>query len=224
MTANEVLTSLKKLGKPQTAAIYKRHGAGDDVFGVLTSELAKLRKRIVADDALAAQLWKTGNAEARILALQITDPETLTRAKADAFLKEGRSRFFGLYVAGLVARSPIADKTMRAWMKSRDELAREVGYDVLSVRLREDARSVSDTDAARILATIEEQIHDSPNFARHAMNNALMAIGVFKPALRAKAVAAAKRIGPIDVDHGQTSCKTPDAVSYIEKAVARTRS
>lgn len=33
MNAVEILATLKKLGKPQAAAIYKRHGAGDNVFG-----------------------------------------------------------------------------------------------------------------------------------------------------------------------------------------------
>jgi len=29
MNAQEILATLEKAGKPQTAAIYKRHGAGD---------------------------------------------------------------------------------------------------------------------------------------------------------------------------------------------------
>jgi hypothetical protein len=46
MNAVEILATLKKFGKPQTAAIYKRHGAGDNVFGTLTSEIAaSLRSR-----------------------------------------------------------------------------------------------------------------------------------------------------------------------------------
>jgi len=31
----------------------------------------------------------------------------------------------------------------------------------------------------------------------------------------------AAAIGKVEVDHGETSCKTPDAVPYIEKALAR---
>ena len=31
---------------------------------------------------------------------------------------------------------------------------------------------------------------------------------------------AARRIGPVDVDHGDTECKTPSAVDSIEKAWA----
>ncbi len=38
-----------------------------------------------------------------------------------------------------------------------------------------------------------------------------------------KKLEAATRIGKVDVDHGQTSCKTPDAVPYIEKAAKRKR-
>ena len=40
-----------------------------------------------------------------------------------------------------------------------------------------------------------------------------------RPKLQKKAIAAAKRIGKVEVDHGETGCKTPDAASYIAKTV-----
>ena len=46
MTAQEVLATLKSLGKPQTAAIYKHYDSGDNVFGALTSDIAKIKKKI----------------------------------------------------------------------------------------------------------------------------------------------------------------------------------
>lgn len=223
LTAKEILGALKKLGKPQTAAIYKRHGSGDNVFGVLTSEIAKIQKKIKVDHALALELWKTGNAEARILALQIADPEEVTRTDADGLLKDGPVRFIGYYLSGLLARSSIADETMHSWMKSKDEFAREMGYGILCCRLKDDPDSVSDADAQRVLATIEAEIRRSPNWMRYAMNSALISIGVYKPTLRKKAIEAASRIGKVEVDHGETYCKTPDAVSYIEKASMRKR-
>lgn len=58
------------------------------------------------------------------------------------------------------------------------------------------------------------------NYTRHAVNDALMAIGIRNRALQRKALAAAKRIGKVEVDHGETGCKTPDAASYILKTVA----
>src|SRR5580765_1861030 len=116
MNAAEILTTLKKSGKPQTAAIYKRHGSGDNVFGALTSEIAKLQKKIKVNHTLAMELWRTGNAEARILALQVPDPQRLTRADADRLLRDGQTHFLGCYLAGLLGRSPMARETMRSWM------------------------------------------------------------------------------------------------------------
>ncbi len=55
------------------------------------------------------------------------------------------------------------------------------------------------------------------------MNNALINIGVRNPALEKKADAAAKRMGTVEVDHGETSCKTPDAAAYIKKTLAHRR-
>ena len=55
---------------------------------------------------------------------------------------------------------------------------------------------------------------------RHEMNGALIAIALRDGNLRRQATATARRIGPLDVDHGQTSCTTPDAVEYIERTRA----
>ncbi len=223
MNAEKILEILKTLGKPGTAAIYRRHGAGDNVHGVLTSEIAKLQKKIKRNHALALDLWRTGNAEARVLALLIADPAEISRTEALALVKEGPVRFLGCYLTDLLARGRGADATMCAWMKAKDEARREMGYGILGVRLKDEPESISDVDAGKMLATIEKEIHRSPNWARYAMNGALIAIGIFKPALRKKAIGAARRIGPVEVDHGETCCKTPDAVAAIEKALKRKR-
>lgn len=223
MNAKEILETLKRRGKPQTAAIYRHYGTGDRVFGVLTSELKKLQKKIKVDHALSKELWKSGFAEARALALMIADPAKVTRADAEKYVDDGPVRFVGFYLAEFLARSPIADATRRAWMKSKEEERREMGYSILGVLLRDEPELISDAEAEKTLATIEKEIHGSPNWARYAMNGAVIGIGICKPALQRKAVAAAKRIGKVEVDHGDTYCKTPDAVSYIEKAAKRKR-
>jgi 3-methyladenine DNA glycosylase AlkD len=223
MNSREILATFEKLGKPQTAAIYKRHGSGDDVRGVLTSDIAKLQKKIKVDHALAMELWDTGNAEARILSLLIADPRRLSRADADRFVEEGPVHFVGSYLSALLARSPIAEATMRAWMKSKDEFSREMGYAIVAALLKAPPDSITDDDADKILTTIEKEIHRSPNWARYAMNGAVISIGVYKPALRERAMETARRIGNVAVDHGETNCKTPDAVASIEKASKRKR-
>ena len=47
---------------------------------------------------------------------------------------------------------------------------------------------------------------------------AVVLIGCRSAAFRKAATAAAKRIGKVEVDHGETSCETPDAAAFIATA------
>jgi hypothetical protein len=42
--------------------------------------------------------------------------------------------------------------------------------------------------------------------------------------LRGRALEIARKIGRVEVDHGQTGCKTPDAAAYIARMDARRKS
>jgi hypothetical protein len=105
-------------------------------------------------------------------------------------------------------------------MSSPREYHRACGYAVLASALKNGVE-VSDDYCRACLRTIEAEIHTSPNRARHSMNNAVIAIGIYKPACTEEAKATAARIGKVTVDHGDTACRTPDAVTYIQKALAR---
>ena len=214
-----VLADLRKLGKPGAAEIYRRHGAGGEVWGVSFADLARLSKQIKLDDAMARELWASGVVDARTLALMVADPAALTPATAEAWLREVNAPVLLQYLAQLVARTGFARDKLEAWTKSREELPRTCGYTLLGILLGR--QQVSDADARRHVATIEKSIHSSPNLARQAMNAALIAIGTHKPALEADAIAAARRIGKVEVDHGETGCKTPDAETCILKAKGR---
>ena len=52
------------------------------------------------------------------------------------------------------------------------------------------------------------------------MNDAIIGIGVRGGACTKAALATAKRVGKVEVDHGETGCKTPDAAGYIAKTLA----
>ncbi len=93
------------------------------------------------------------------------------------------------------------------------------GWHTLASIARQD-NGLPDAYFVKYLETIESKIHTSRNWVKYAMNNALINIGVRNSKLEKKSIAAARRIGKIDVDHGETSCKTPDAAAYIKKTVA----
>ncbi|MFQ5843739.1 MAG: hypothetical protein ACE5JG_02000 [Planctomycetota bacterium] len=82
-------------------------------------------------------------------------------------------------------------------------------------------RGAPDAWLSARLDEIRQAIHRAPNRTRHCMNHALIAIGGYRPALRDRAIAVAEAIGKVEVDHGETSCKTPAAVPYIRKMAQR---
>ena len=223
MPLKDVMATLKKLGKPSAAKTYQRHGAKDECYGVSFADLGKLTKKLKGDHQLAWDLWGTKISEARILGLMIADPVKLTAEQADAFVKDVHNRGYTYYLACLVSRSPLASSKMKEWMKSDDEHVRSAGYNIVGVLAKDAPDSLSDAEGKKLLATIEKEIHGSANWARYAMNMALIGVGINKPGLRKQVLEVAKRIGKVDVDVGDTSCQVPDAASYIAKAAKRSR-
>ena len=222
MNKSEAMKQLRAMGTAQNRKVYARHGARGPMFGVSYANLGKLKKSIRVDHELARQLWGSGNHDARVLATMIADPERITAGELDQWVKDVDSYPVADAFAGVVARSLHAHKRMAKWIAAKNEWTSATGWNVLTHLAMLDPE-LSDTALEKHLNTIESKIHRSPNRTRYSMNGTLIAIGMRNPKLEKKAIAAAKRIGRVDVDHGETGCKTPEAVSYIQKAAARKR-
>jgi 3-methyladenine DNA glycosylase AlkD len=220
MNAAEVLDQLRERGKESFRKTYRRHGAGEKVFGVSTPDLKSLQKAIKTNDALARELWKSGWYEARLLTTMIAEPAKLDEATLDAWSRDIDSYPIVDAFASLVARTPYARAKAEQWMAADDESVESAGWRVL-VHLAMHDTSLPDSYFASRIEAIRRGIATAKNRVRHGMNGALIAIGVRNDALEAKAVAAAREIGRVVVDHGDTACETPDAVSYIAKTLAR---
>jgi len=219
MTKTEVMKELKANGTAQNRKVYRRHGILGEMFGVSYAALGKLKKKIKTDQPLAEQLWATGNHDARVLATMIADPGKMSAGTLNAWVKDVDNRGLAAVFSNVVAEAPSAKGRMEKWTASRDEMVACTGWHTLASIARED-NGLPDSYFAKYIETIESKIHTSKNWVKYAMNNALINIGVRNPALQKKATAAAKRIGGVDVDHGETGCKTPDAAAYIKKTVA----
>lgn len=223
MSLKEVMKELKRMGTAQNRKVYARHGYGENMFGVSFANLRKLGKRIKRDHALAQQLWATGNEDARQLACMIADPAAMTSADLDAWVSDiGHYCLADVFSKEVAARSPLSSKKSSTWMRSKTDFTGQAGWDLVAL-LAMDEADTPDATFEKHLATIEKKIHRASNRTKHAMNGALIAIGLRNERLKKLALAAAGRIGNVDVDHGETGCKTPDAAAYIEKAISRKR-
>jgi 3-methyladenine DNA glycosylase AlkD len=221
MTLTQALQALEAAGTAQNRKVYARHGVGPKQFGVSYAVLGKLTKQIKRDHALALGLWDSGWHDARVLATFIADPQQADAATLDEWVLGAESRPLAGAVAKLVAATASAEALAAKWCADSRESVAVTGWDVVAELAL--CSTVDDSKFAALLKTIESEIHQSPNDVRYAMNGALIAIGVRNPKLEKLAVSAAKRIGKVEVDHGETGCKTPDAVTYIAKAVAHGR-
>lgn len=127
------------------------------------------------------------------------------------------------YLAALAAESPHGPAKAKEWLASPEESLRSAAWTLAGFLSNLD-ESTPDSWFLDRLSHIEKHIHAAPNAERAAMNMAVITIGGRNPALRKAATAAARRIGKVEVDHGDTACKTPDAIPYIDKMWAHAAS
>ena len=217
MTYQQVMDELAHMGTAQNRKIYQRHGSGENLFGVSFANLKILKKNIKIDHQLALQLWASKNTDARTLAIMIADPKSTDDQLLDEWLAD--MQYYMLVdtlVSHLASKSPFARKKMEQWTKSDDEWISSAGWQLLAQLAMTD-ETFTDEYLESYIKEITSRIHTAKNRTKYAMNNALIAIGSRNSALKEKSLVAAGQIGAVDVDHGDTSCKTPDAATYIEK-------
>lgn len=222
MTEQEVLAELESLGTEQNRKIYRRHGVNDPLFGVSYANLEKLRKKIKTDHALAESLWASKNHDARVLATMIADPTRATDPMLESWSKDLDNYVVTDAFVKYVGKTAFLRKKMEKWSRAGNEMTGRAGWLLLGFLAMTD-KELPDDFFEGYTEIIEREIHSSKNRVRDAMNSALIATGLRNNRLEKKAVAAARRIGRVEVDHGETGCKTPDAVEYIRKAANRKR-
>ena len=211
-----VMKELEACGTAQNRKVYARQGMKEPMFGVSYANLGKLTKRIKQDQALAEQLWDSGVHDARVLATMIADPSACSDALLARWVKQLNGYPLTDALSRVAAESPGARKNCRAWIKSKSEWISQLGWNVVTHWAFYDP-SVPDDDFRQDLALIKSSLHKAKNRTRHSMNNAIISIGMRSPALKKEAIRVAKSVGKVEVDHGETACKTPDAVEYLKR-------
>lgn len=220
MTLAETMAELEAAGSAQTRKTYARHGVTEPMFGVSFATLKTLMKRIGVDHELALALWETGNFDARNLAVKIVDSARMSPEDLDRWARGASEALScGDYAASLPAEGPHGLAKARQWLASAEPTERRAAW-ALVIQLAMRDEQAPEGFFTELLEHVERSIHGASNAERAGMNRALIGIGCRSPALRDAALAAADRIGPVDVDHGDTACETPNARASIEKAWA----
>ncbi len=214
-TPKAVLAELKTLGTAQNVKVYGRHGVKPPLYGVSYANLGKLKKRIGVDHDVAVDLWTSGVHDARVLATMVADPDAATAKLVDGWAGELNNYVLSDAFVGFVAKTQIAKTRATRWKSAKNEWKSAAGWGLIGALAETPA--FTDAELTSIVDEIQCTIHDQKNRTRHAMNMALICIGLRNKKMEALALNAAKAIGVVEVDHGETSCKTPSAAAYIRK-------
>ncbi|HFK1459107.1 TPA: DNA alkylation repair protein [Bacillus cereus] len=220
MLLEEVMQQLEEYGTEQNRKTYKNHGAKGPLFGVSFANLKLLKKKIKKDHDLAISLWETKNMDAMTLATMILDPMKVTTELLNKWVQEVDYYCLMDVLMTAICTSPIAIERMEEWTNSDDEWIGRAGWSLLA-NIAIKNKTLQDDFFSPYLEEIKVNIHKEKNRKKEAMNSALIAIGIRNEDLEQIAIEVARKIGKVQVDHGATSCKTPDAESYIKKARER---
>jgi 3-methyladenine DNA glycosylase AlkD len=220
-TVASIMAALKSKGTEQYRKIYSKHGMDPKrVLGVSTADLKVIAKSIKGQQDLACQLYETGIMDAMYMAGMVADGTKLTSAQLNDWLDraEGLQMVSEYTVPWLTVENAHARALALKWMKSKKEHIAAAGWCTYGglVALKPD-EELDLAEVEGLLHTVVKEIHKAPNRVRQTMNLYVISVGGYVKPLLAKAKAAARQIGVVTVDMGETACKVPDALAYIEK-------
>lgn len=225
MEFQAVMQELEALGKERMKKMYCSNGATEPVFGVATGAMKPMAKKIKTNQALAEQLYATGNYDAMYFAGVIAEPNMMTEADYDRWLEQAYFYMLSDYVVAVtLAEAAIAQQVADKWIASDEELKMSAGYSCYCWLLgnRKD-EEFSKSKLLTMLEVVKETIHHAPERAKSAMNNFVTTVGVsFKP-LHEEALAIAKQIGVVEMKRDNKKSSMLNALQNIEKEIEKDR-
>jgi 3-methyladenine DNA glycosylase AlkD len=221
-TAATILADLKSKGKESTRKIYARHGMDPaHTYGVSVADLKVVAKTIKKQQTLALDLYAHGIVDSMYLAGMVANGAQMTRDQLNAWAEgaAGMQMISEYTVPWVAVESPHGRELALQWIQSSKEHVACAGWCTLSGLVATQPDSALDLkEIESLLHTVEKGIHTAPNRVRYTMNGFIISVGTYVQPLLKQAKAAAKRIGVVHVDVGETACEVPLATERIEKA------
>ena len=199
MQYDYVLARLESLSDARAVEGMARYGiTPKKAYGVSIPNLRKIAGEIGTDPELARRLWELGVRETEILACMIHDPEMMTEAQMESWVK----RFDNWETCdqcclNLFEKTRFAYRKAVEWSSSDEEFTKRAGF-VLMARLAVSDKKADDKEFIKFLPVIRRESTDNRNFVKKAVNWALRQIGKRNLVLNEMAIKTAREIQQID--------------------------
>src|SRR5262245_23302079 len=219
MTSKEALAKLKSLGDEKIRKQNTKRGAGENQFGVQMGDIRKLAAKIKTDHALALELWKTGNLDARLLAILILKPEKLSSKELDQMVKSLDFAWLAEWLSSYVIKKHPDKEALRVkWMTAKDPWTARAGWSLTSERI---SKSADGLDLPALLDRIEKEMGKADPIEQWTMNYCLAGIGIHHPKLRKRALSIGEELGVFRDYPVSKGCTSPFAPIWINEMVRR---
>jgi 3-methyladenine DNA glycosylase AlkD len=198
-SVDEVLEKLKTKAKPDQLEGMSRYGmAVEKRLGVAVPDMRKIAKETGCDHQLALDLWKTGLAEAMMVASMVDLPDQVTEAHMEDWVKDFNSWDVCDQVCmNLFEKTPLAWNKIQDWARREEEFVKRAAFALIACLAWHD-KETADEEFIRLIPVIKEGATDGRNFVKKAVSWALRNIGKRNPNLNSVAIQAAEEIQEMD--------------------------
>jgi 3-methyladenine DNA glycosylase AlkD len=199
MQAKEIIKQLKSQRNPRNVAGMARFGINPrNTLGVSIPTLRKMAKQVGKDHRVARDLWASDIHEARILASMVDDPQLVTEAQMERWVKDFDSWDVCDQVCmNLFDKTKFAHRKAAQWSKRKEEFVKRAGFALMASLAWHD-KDARDAAFLKFLPLIQRGATDERNFVRKAVNWALRQIGKRNFALNRAAIRTARAIQQMD--------------------------
>jgi 3-methyladenine DNA glycosylase AlkD len=194
-TKEAVLRELKEVADPRAREKMAYFGVNvPKAHGIYAPVLHTFAKHIGKDHELAQQLWMSGIHEAKILATLLAEPEKVTSAQMERWVRDFNSwDVVDAACCYLYAFAAPAWDKIYEWSSREKEFEKRAAFSLAAYLSYKDKTS-PDARFEKFLRVIEREAHDERNFVRKAVNWALRNIGKRNLRLNRAAIAMAENI------------------------------
>jgi 3-methyladenine DNA glycosylase AlkD len=198
-SVKDVLDKLQSKARPEQLKGMAKYGITiEQRLGVSVPDMRKLAKEIGRDHKLALDLWRTGIAEARIVAGMVGDPAKLTEEQMEEWVKGIDSWDVCDQVCmNLFEKNQLAWKKIVDWSEREEEFVKRTAFSLTACLAWHDKKA-SDEKFVALLPVIIRGATDERNFVKKAVNWALRNIGKRNLKLNEAAINTAKEIQRLD--------------------------
>jgi 3-methyladenine DNA glycosylase AlkD len=198
-SVKDVLDKLQGKAQPERLTGMAKYGMTvEQRLGVSVPDMRKLAKEIGRDHKLALDLWRTGIAEAKIVAAMVGDPAKLTEDQMEDWVKDINSWDVCDQVCmNLFEKNQLAWRKIADWSEREEEFVKRTAFSLIACLAWHDKKA-SDGKFIELLPVIIRGATDERNFVKKAVNWALRNIGKRNLNLNRAAIDAAKEIKQLD--------------------------